>query len=128
MAITDTDLKTTKAGTGRYISAKCEVIEGPFKGRVLYANFNIQNPSDKAQQIGQAQLKEALKALGKNNVTDTEEMHNIPFVASVKVTGNESDQYGLKNEIAKFSKYANNGISAPQSGPAPVKTSGNPWE
>ena len=64
--------KTTKAGNGKYVSVVLGVIDGPGKGRKLFCNFNIDNPSPQATQIGKGQFKRFLKAAGITTALATE--------------------------------------------------------
>jgi hypothetical protein len=59
-----TDFKPTKSGTGHVAAVTLDVIDGPFKGRKLFCNFNVQNTSAQAEQIGKAQFKRFLAATG----------------------------------------------------------------
>lgn len=64
VAVLDGELKTTKAGNGTYVAMSFAVASGPHKDRRIFSNFNIENPSEKATQIGRAQFKRFLAALG----------------------------------------------------------------
>ena len=79
VAITESAIKDTKAGTGKYIAMTLEILDGQYKGRKVWSNLNIQNPNPKAQQIGLGQLSEICRACGKMNISDTSELHNVPF-------------------------------------------------
>ena len=52
MKATEAELKKTKNGDGAYIAATFEVVKGEHANRKIWVNFNIQNPSDKAEKIG----------------------------------------------------------------------------
>jgi len=98
VAITNSDFKAAKSGKGRYISLTMEVLEGDYKGRKLFYNLNVQHENEKAQMIGQSQLKKVIEAVGKDHILDTEDLHDIPFYATVKI----EDQDGfLNNKIVK---------------------------
>jgi hypothetical protein len=90
-AITETEIKQTKAGNGKYIAFTLEILEGDYKGRKVWGNLNIQNPSAKAQQIGLGQLSAICRACGKLNLSDTSELHGVPFIAKI---GQEPDMNG----------------------------------
>ena len=55
--------RATKSGTGSYLAATFQIAEGPHEGRMVFQNFNVENVSEKAQQIGRAQFKQLLSAL-----------------------------------------------------------------
>ena len=61
--ITDSEMKPTKAGTGHYLQMTFQVIDGPFKNRLLWARLNLDNPNRQAVQIAQGELSEVRSAL-----------------------------------------------------------------
>ena len=100
--VSKSDVKQTKAGNGLYVWLEMTVTSGPFERRKLFAQLNIKNPNETAQKIGNGQLKALCQAVGVERCRDTAELHDIPFIAKVKV---KRDQlYGDKNEIAGFEK------------------------
>ena len=58
------ELKTTKAGTGKYINAQFNVVSEEGKGRKVFHMFNVENPSNQAQTIGRTQLKSVMESAG----------------------------------------------------------------
>ena len=72
VGIKEVELKDTKAGTGKYVSVMLEIIEGEYKGRKLWDNWNIKNPSEKAQEIGLGRMKRVYKLAGLGELKDNE--------------------------------------------------------
>jgi hypothetical protein len=98
--VTQTDVKTTKAGTGQYVAVTLEVADGPHKGRRVWDNINFQNPSAKAQEIGKRQLAELCKACGVTTLQRTEQLHGK--VIKVRL-GQEPGQDGtLRNRVKGY--------------------------
>lgn len=62
--IDSTVYKATKAGTGHYMAVTFSVQGAEFQGRKIFENYNIQNASEQAQKIGQAQFKRLCTAIG----------------------------------------------------------------
>lgn len=119
VVVKESDVKTTQAGTGEYIKITCEVMEGDYQGRKVWHNFNIVNPNEKAVQIGRGQLKRLNQVLGISELTDTSELHGVPFKILVNIrkgTGGYDDQ----NVIKKFLPLTDD--ENPSSG------SDDPWE
>jgi hypothetical protein len=79
----ESEMKPTKAGTGQYLQAVFEVLDGKYKGRKLWRRMNIQNPNSTAQDIGQRELAEWCKACNNPRPNDSAELHNIPVLLSV---------------------------------------------
>ena len=102
--ITESELKTTKAGTGKYLKLKLQILSGQFQNRVLFDNLNIQNPSEVAQQIGQGTLSAICRAVGVLTPKDSAELHNKPMMATVKIG---KDQNGNpQNEVKGYKARA----------------------
>lgn len=103
--VIESDKKTTTAGTGKYIALTWEIIEGPYKGRRIWTNFNIKNPSEKAQQIGNAEFAAVRLAMfgSKDKVIkDTNELHNLPCRLKIGCR-KRKDTGAMENHVKKFS-------------------------
>ena len=125
--------KDTSAGTGTYIKVKFEVVKGEFAGRWIWQNFNINNPSEKAQRIGRQQMVAWATACGKPDADDTDRLLDKPFSAAVSIekgTGGYADSNRIKaflfNQEAP-AKPAPKTPAKPPAAPAAGK-SANPWE
>lgn len=104
--------KPTKNGKGRMISAGFEVVRGEQKGRLVFHNFLVEHTSPKAQEIGNKQLDEYLKAVGAGGLegigydrTLLEQWNEIPFTAAVGVK--EPEEYTAADGSTKTSKARN---------------------
>tara|TARA_R110000868_G_scaffold114309_4_gene306306 strand:- start:2750 stop:3286 length:537 start_codon:yes stop_codon:yes gene_type:complete len=128
--------KKTSAGTGVYIKAKFQVLGPTNTGRFIFMNFNIQNPSSKAEEIGRRQISGWAAACGRPNAADTEELLNMPFKANVTIEPGQG-QYGPQNRISGYkvaqtapkttfaapaTKPTLVAAPAPASAPAPAQT------
>jgi hypothetical protein len=131
----DAEEKTTSAGTGSYIKAKFEVVKGEYTGRLIWQNFNINNPSEKAQRIGRQQLVAWAAACGKPDADDTDKLLEKPFTAAVSIekgTGGYADSNRIKafmfNQEAAPAKAAPKPAAKPAPAAAPASKSANPWD
>lgn len=127
MMAVESEIKDTKAGTGKYLKVVFEIFEGQGKGRKIFMNFNILNPNPEAQKIGQSQLKGFATACNKPYAKDSPELHHVPVIAKVVVKPAEG-KYSESNVIKSFAPYQAG--AAAQT--APVTAGGaakkNPWE
>lgn len=100
------EVKPTKSG-GEFINLEVVVQSGEFKGRKLWAKFNIKNESEKAVQIGLGQLKQFMTAAGAKSmvIKDLMELSGLEAIANVT-----TDEYG--NKIKSFEALP---TSAPKS-------------
>lgn len=131
----DAEEKSTARGDGSYIKVKFEVVKGEHAGRLLWQNFNINNPSERAQQIGRQQLVSWAAACGKPDAEDTDQLLEKPFLAAVGIepgTGGYKDSNRIKAFL--FSAAAPASKPAPKSAPPAPKSaplaskSANPWD
>lgn len=120
--ITSSEVKKTKDGTGQYINLKFELIDGAYKGRVVFEKLNIQNKNEKAMKIAYETLAKICNAVGKTQIQQSEDLHDIPIKIKIGLT-KEQDGYDQQNKIKVF-KSATSENEAPKSNSTPKK----PWE
>lgn len=118
--IASSEWKETKDKTGGYLALKYEIIDGNYKGRLIFENINLQNSNDKAVKIAQETLAKICNAIGKVTVQNSEELHNIPM--SLKLGVNPAQNgYEASNKIKSYSKISGSVGVQPQSETKP------PW-
>lgn len=125
--------KATSRGDGSYIKVKFEVVKGEYEGRLLWQNFNINNPSEKAQRIGRQQLVAWATACGKPDADDTDKLLDKAFRAAVSIekgTGGYSDSNRIKAFLFSDEAAKPAAKSAPKAAAAaaPAAKTGNPWD
>ena len=120
--ITDSEMKATKNGLGMGINLTFEIIsDGPAKGRKVFVWINYEHPKVEAQRIGREELASLCKAVGVSNLTDTNQLHNLPLLITVGLDKNDSTRNVVKKYAAK---------SAPAAQPAQrpaAATGAAPW-
>lgn len=107
------EVKKTKAGTGlrlnMQVEVECSEEEGfepeecKYKGRLVFIGLNIQNPSQKAVEISQRELRSLCDAVGVPEVEDSEELHDVTFGFKLGIEAG-TDGYDDKNVIKKYMK------------------------
>ena len=98
--ITESNLKPTKAGTGKYLELKLQVLSGPHQNRQLFDRLNVDNPSEVAVKIAKGTLSAICRAVNVLTPKDSSELHNKPLTATVKI---RKDQDGnSQNEISGY--------------------------
>jgi Protein of unknown function (DUF669) len=120
--ITESEMKPNKAGTGHYLQLTFEIIDGPCKGRRLWARLNLDNPNALAVQIARAELSAVCRAVGVLAPNDSVDLHNLPLVVHVKCRKRD-DTGELTNEIKGYAKKES---SAPANAPPPASNT-PPW-
>lgn len=130
------EIKKTKAGTGTLCEVTFSILGDvhtkAHQKRKIWARFNLQNPSEKCQQIGQSQFHGLRLAVGKAMATDTDELLQQKLVIRVVREKGTTD----KVEISKY--MALEGYEAPEpkaeaatpaaAAPAAAAKKKNPWD
>lgn len=99
--ITKSEMKDTKAGTGKYLTCQLKVLDGEFKGRYLFNLLNLINPNQVAVEIAQKELASMCEACGLDEIEDSTELHGIAMAVRVKIKPADAN-YPAKNEIAAY--------------------------
>lgn len=111
VVLSETEVKDTKNGKGKFIYLKANVIDGPHANRFVDDRLNVVNDNPTAQKIGQESLKRICMAIGLKEFTGhTTELENKPLKVKVTVKPAEEyiDNYGVvkpgspKNEIKGY--------------------------
>jgi hypothetical protein len=135
----EAEQKETKKGDGAYLAVTFEVVKGEHTGRRVWQNFNVHNPSEKAQQIGREQVSAWSRAAGKPNAQDSDELLERSFQCKLgieKGTGGYSDKNIIKLFLtpnATPSDAAAPKAEKPKPAPAAAATPAgdkkkNPWD
>lgn len=98
--ITDSKINPTKNGTGNMLKLTMRVLDGQYAGRLLWDRLNIQNQNQKAQEIALRTLSSICHAIGRMNVQDSSQLHNIPMIATVAIKADEG--YSPSNQIKAY--------------------------
>ena len=122
--ITASEMKPTKSGNGSYLELQFQVIEGEYKGRLLWARLNLDNPNQQAVQIARAELSAVCRAVGVMQPRDSVELHNLPLLVTVKCKKRE-DTGEITNEIKGYEAKA---AAAGQPQQASVGDTTPPWK
>ena len=102
--VEDSEFRDTKAGDGKYLFLQLSVIDGHGKNRKLFDRLNLDNPNAQAVEISKKQLASLCRAAGKQKITDSGELHDIPVVARVEIRKG-SNGYEDSNDIKGYKKY-----------------------
>jgi hypothetical protein len=145
--IAGAELKTTKAGDGRYIAVKYTIAGPTHQGRVIFGNLNIRNPNEVAEKIGLQQFGDLLRAIGVPRVSDTDQLigGSLQIKLAIKPAQNG---YEASNEVKAFKAVGGGGgagggvipqaaatrptafgsaAQKPADSPAPASPASPPW-
>ena len=123
--IVSASVETTKAGTGKYIKVRFDILGPSFQGRVLFTNLNTRNPNPKAEEIGKQQLGDIMRAIGLQRMTDTDQL--IGGALSVKVIVKDDPTYGPGNEVKAYKAVEGSAVPMSTATPPATSKASPPW-
>jgi hypothetical protein len=122
--ITESEMKPTKSGGGQYLQFTFQIIEGEYKGRLIWSRLNLDNLNATTVKIARAELSAICRAVGVPAPKDSVELHNIPLVITVGLK--KRDDTGEMGNVIKG--YARKDAAAPRA-PAVASNNGTPpWK
>jgi len=124
--ISDSEYKPTKAGGGKYLQLTFQVLEGEYKGRLVWARLNLENKSEMTVKIARGELSAICRAVGVMQPKDSIELHNIPLEISVGLK--KRDDNGEFTNVIKGYTKKGAGASAPRPAAAAGPGSTPPWK
>ena len=102
--IVASEMKPTKSGQGQFLQLTMEVLDGPQKGRKVWARLNLVNQNQTAVDIAQRELGAICRAVGVIRPGDSAELHNRPLLITVSV---EKDDRNRENNVIRKYESAN---------------------
>ena len=122
--ITESEMKPTKSGVGQYLQFTFQVIEGEYKGRLVWTRLNLDNPNATTVKIARAELSAICRAVGVPAPKDSVELHNIPLVITVGLK--KRDDNGEMGNVIKG--YAKKDAAAARTSVAAGSNGAPPWK
>jgi hypothetical protein len=119
--ISASEMKSNKAGTGRFLELCFTIVEGEYRNRNVWSRLNLENPNEVAMKIAQADLSALCRAVGVLTPNDSVELHNLPLVIRVKCK-KRKDTDEISNEIGGYEKR-----EAVTGKPQQAQTNTPPW-
>lgn len=107
-AITDSELKPTKTGGGKYLQLSFQVTEGEYRGRLLWSRLNIENHNEMTVKIARAELSAICRAVGVMAPRDSVELHNVPIEITVGLKRRD-DNGEFTNTIKGYARRGGGG-------------------
>ena len=98
-------MRVTKDGHGQYLYLEVDILEGQYAGRKLFDRLNLVNANPDTVQIAQRTLSSICRAVGKLQVSNSEQLHLIPLIADVRVRPPKG-MYGESNSIRYLPRNA----------------------
>jgi len=122
-AITGSEMKPTKNGSGSYLELEFTILEGEFKGRKVWDRLCLNHPNAQAVKIARGNLSAICRSVGVMQPRDSVDLHNIPLCITVRCR-KRTDTNEITNEIKGYAAKAAAG-GQPQQKPQTDATP--PW-
>lgn len=140
-SIVKSEIKPTTKKDGKRLNLSFKILNGEHKGTIIFVGLNIENPSQKAVEISDRELKSICDAAGKGKeqINDSEELHGIPMEINVGIEppsgeyvedGETKYRYKAKNIITGYASAESSNVLEGESEDIPVQGDGNklPWK
>lgn len=114
--VEESNIVQTKSGTGSYLKTKFVVLDGEYKGRAVFQNFNIMNSNKQAEEIARRQLADLGRAVNVIQIQDSQQLHGIPLKIKVAVRKGEGE-FNDQNVIKDYKPMS---YVTPNAAPAPA--------
>lgn len=125
VVIIASEVKATKAGDGGMVVFTLQITDGPAKGQQGPFRLNLYSQSQQAAEIAHRQLSALCYVTGKFRITNTEDLHNAPFIVDVEMQkGDEAAAKGY-TQVARVYDIRGN---EPGKTPPPQGFGGQPQQ
>jgi len=89
-AIIASQMRTTNDGNGEQLVLRFQILDGHYKNRLVFANLNMKNLSEKATEISRRDLSAICHAVGVLSPSDSSELHGKPLTLSIAIKKNKN--------------------------------------
>lgn len=136
MAVTESEMKETKGGTGQYLQMSLTVLNAAVQehlGRKVFVRLNLINANQTAVDIAQRELSAICHAVGVLKLQDSTQLHDLPMtckVAHIPAKGEfaESNKISAYKPASEYGKGKPGAPATPRPGvpqpPRPVAPAG----
>lgn len=126
--VTDTEMRETKSGTGKYLAVTIQLTGNPeYDGRLVFENLNLVNDNPKTVEIAYRNLASLCKAVGVISPQDTAELHDKPFKVKVGIEPARGE-WPERNKVKGYAKASATGAPSPSQQTAEAPRAKKPWE
>lgn len=125
MAVTDSEMKETKGGTGQYLQMTFTVLQSAIEehlNRKVFVRLNLINTNPTAVEIAQRELSAICHATGVMKLQDSTQLHDLPLCCKVMHIPAKGE-FQESNKISKYSPASEYGKGKPRPMPLATATS-----
>lgn len=120
-AMTKSETKKNKAGTGEFLECTFTVRGGEYSGKTVIDRLNLAHPNATTVEIAKRTLSAICHAVGVMVPRDSIALHNIPLMLEISVT--DADEKGrVYNQVDGYSAISHEAPAATE----PAKSEAKP--
>jgi len=109
-------IKSQMQEGGKQLQLTYKVIEGQYAGSEVKEWLGLYSTNPKGRNMGERKWSAVCNAVGKQRISDSREVHDIPLKIKVKVKARNDDQSKMTNDVVhRFS--AGGGVAPQQQAP-----------
>lgn len=97
--VTASDYKENSKKNGHFLALTLEIQNKEHKGHKVFANLNLDNPSEVAVQIANDEFATILEACGKKSVKDSKELHKILMIITLGLDKEDKNVIKMYNSM-----------------------------
>lgn len=101
-----------------YIAMTVKILDGQYAGRQVFDNVNLYNSNPVASEIAWKRMSAYCHATGVIQMTDTQQLHGIPFKGRLSVKTDSTGQYDPSNELKALKHINEDGGNTQPGNPA----------
>jgi len=101
--ITSSKYEANSKKTGHGLTLVFEIQNKEFKGKKVFTLLNLDNPNEQTVEMANNEFATICDAAGKGTVKDSDQLHGIPMIITVKLVPAEG-KWPEKNEISMYDK------------------------
>ncbi len=127
VAVTASERKENDKGWG--LKVVLTVLDGDYKGRQVYEQFNLSHTNPDTVRIAQEQFSALCHVTGVLKPRNSQELHNLPFQVRVRVDPAKNG-YDARNRITQYLKIDGTKLgasAAPAAAPKAPKAGVPSW-
>ncbi len=127
MMVVKSETKATKKGDGHYLECEMHVLSGQHSGRRHWERFNLDNPNHQAVKIAQESLAKLCNAIGVDEVNDSEDLHDQPFIAEIGIDKKDDQRNVIWGYKASGAAPTFKSAPAPKPAVPAAQANKRPW-
>jgi len=106
------EIKPTKGKDGRFVTVHFKVLKGDYKGRIIFENYNFDNPNQQAEEIAHGHLASICDAIG-IEFTDLKSPEQMKGKLDIQVSITPGENgYAPKNKVNSYDEFKKGGGDA----------------